>query len=74
MLSAAGRGAWRLGQLERARALADRALAVAGDDRSRATALGVSGVLALFFGRNAMAAERLQESARLDTGSKPCST
>ena len=66
LMTAAGRGAWRLGRLELARELADRALAKATDARSRGRALEVSAVVELFCGHHAAALEQTLESARLD--------
>ena len=65
LLAAAGRGAWRLGRLETARALAERALAAARDEVTRAAGLEVSAVVALLSGHHGDAAEQLLEAAQL---------
>jgi len=75
-LAAAAQAAWRLGRLDRATELADRALAVAEDDRSRATALLQAGVTQMFAGDHAAAAGTMLRAAGLHRSSEAlcCST
>ena len=69
LVAAAGRAAWRLGYLERARELGERAMAGAGDGLSRAAALDVCSVVALLSGRPREALEQALKSVEQDSES-----